>query len=193
MRVRENLGMEDRHTRTPSFTPSPSTSLSLCLSVSVSLSLCLSLSFFFLCRCFENFIQHRSMKRARDVREQLEGLMERVEIEVSSNPLDGVAIRKAITSGYFYHTARLSKGGTYKTVKNQQSVQIHPHSALFEKNPRWVVYHELVFTTKEYIRNVIEIDNAWLLEVAPHYYKKKELEDDAMKKLPKARGKAATS
>ena len=30
--------------------------------------------------CFENFIQHRSMTRARDVRDQLEGLMERVEV-----------------------------------------------------------------------------------------------------------------
>jgi len=36
----------------------------------------------------------RSMKRARDVRDQLEGLMERVEIDVASNPLDTVAIRK---------------------------------------------------------------------------------------------------
>ena len=44
--------------------------------------------------CFENFIQHRSMKRARDVREQLEGLMERVEIEITSNPNDSVPIRK---------------------------------------------------------------------------------------------------
>ena len=44
--------------------------------------------------CFENFIQHRSMKRARDVREQLEGLMERVEIEVTPSQYDAVAIRK---------------------------------------------------------------------------------------------------
>lgn len=46
--------------------------------------------------CYENFIQHRSMKRARDVREQLEGLMERVEIEISSNPNDSVPIRKVV-------------------------------------------------------------------------------------------------
>ena len=37
---------------------------------------------------------HRSMKRARDVRDQLEGLMERVEITVTSNITDNVAIRK---------------------------------------------------------------------------------------------------
>lgn len=138
--------------------------------------------------CFENFIQHRSMKRARDIRDQLEALLERVEIEIVSNPLDTQAIRKAITAGYFYHTARLSKGGHYKTVKHNQTVMIHPNSALFEDLPRWVIYHELVFTTKEYMRNVVEIENKWLLEVAPHYYKAKELEDSTVKKMPKQMG-----
>jgi len=140
--------------------------------------------------CYENFIQHRSMKRARDIRDQLEALLERVEIEIVSNPLDTVNIRKAITAGYFYHTARLSKTGNYKTVKHNQTVMIHPNSALFEDLPRWVIYHELVFTTKEYMRNTVEIENKWLLEVAPHYYKAKELEDSTVKKMPKAMGKA---
>ena len=36
------------------------------------------------------------MKRARDVRDQLEGLMERVEIELTSNPHDNIAIRKVV-------------------------------------------------------------------------------------------------
>lgn len=36
---------------------------------------------------------------------------------------------------------------------------------------------------------VIEIDSTWLLEVAPHYYKAKELEDASTKKLPKKVGK----
>ena len=53
-----------------------------------------------------------------------------------------------------------------------------------------MIYYELVFTTKEYMRNVIEIKNDWLLEVAPHYYKAKELEDSTNKKMPKMRGKA---
>ena len=72
--------------------------------------------------CYENYIQHRSMKRARDIRDQLEALLERVEIELTSNPLDTAAIRKCITAGYFSHTARLSKGGNYKTVKHNQQV-----------------------------------------------------------------------
>lgn len=44
--------------------------------------------------CYENFIQHRSMKRARDIRDQLEALIERVEIEPSSNIMDTTAVRK---------------------------------------------------------------------------------------------------
>ena len=140
--------------------------------------------------CFENYIQHRTMKRSRDIRDQLEGLLQRVEIELISNPGDIDNIRKAVTAGYFYHTSRLSKGGNYKTMKHQQTVMIHPNSSMFEELPRFLVYHELVFTTKEYMRNVIEVKNDWLFEVAPHYYKASELEDSTNKKMPKGRGKA---
>eukprot|EP00051_Salpingoeca_urceolata_P001944 m.45412 g.45412 ORF g.45412 m.45412 type:complete len:1050 (+) comp11779_c0_seq1:360-3509(+) len=141
--------------------------------------------------CFEVFVQHRSMNRARDVREQLVGLTERVEIELTTDPTNTVGIRKAVTAGFFYHTARLTKSGHYKTVKQQQTVHVHPSSSLFEEQPRWLVYHELVFTTKEFMRNVIEIENAWLLEVAPHYYKAKEIDDQTTKKMPKKVGRAA--
>eukprot|EP01050_Picozoa_sp_SAG11_P010366 SAG11_NODE_1033_length_6095_cov_5.337725_9_plen_141_part_00 len=81
--------------------------------------------------CFENYVQIRTMRRARDVKEQLEGLLERVEIEKESNT-DHEVIRKSIASGFFYHTAKLQKNGNYRTVKNPQSVQIHPSSALHQ-------------------------------------------------------------
>lgn len=57
--------------------------------------------------------------------------------------------------------------------------------------PRWVVYHELVLTSKEYMRTVSEIKPSWLIEIAPHYYSKKELVDESDKKLPKGQGRAA--
>ena len=49
---------------------------------------------------------------------------------------------------------------------------------MFEAMPKWVIYHELVFTTKEFMRNVIEINPDWLLEIAPHYYKKSDIMDN---------------
>lgn len=92
-------------------------------------------------------------------------------------------------------------------MKNKNTVYIHPNSCLFEDRPRWVIYHQLVYTTKEFMREVscslaayfnrltgrfpfqvIEIENTWLLEVAPHYYKQKEVEEQ--KKMPKVVGKA---
>ncbi|KAK3018412.1 hypothetical protein RJ639_003433 [Escallonia herrerae] len=118
--------------------------------------------------CYENYIQVRSMKRARDIRDQLEGLLERVEIELTSNFNDLEAIKKAITSGYFPHSARMQKNGSYRTVKHPQTVYIHPSSGLAQALPRWVVYHELVLTSKEYMRQVSELKPEWLrLELIP--------------------------
>lgn len=74
--------------------------------------------------------QVRSMKRARDIRDQLEGLLERVEIELTSNENDYEAIKKAITSGFFPHSAKLQKNGSYRTIKHPQTVNIHPSSGL---------------------------------------------------------------
>lgn len=39
------------------------------------------------------------MKRARDIRDQLEGLLERVEIELASSLSDMEPIKKCITAG----------------------------------------------------------------------------------------------
>ncbi|KAF9281313.1 hypothetical protein BGZ68_006724 [Mortierella alpina] len=143
--------------------------------------------------CFENFLQHRSMSRARDIRDQIVGLMERTEVTMVSNPnpSDTAPIRKAITSGFFYNAAKLTKSGdSYRTVKSNQTVLIHPSSSLYQVNPRWVVYYELVLTSKEFMRVVMEIESAWLTEVAPHYYKDKDLDDDSKKKMPKVQGMA---
>ncbi|XP_061343288.1 pre-mRNA-splicing factor ATP-dependent RNA helicase DEAH1-like [Gastrolobium bilobum] len=139
--------------------------------------------------CYENYIQVRSMKRARDIRDQLAGLLERVGIKLSSNSNDLDAIKKSITSGFFPHTARLQKNGLYRTVKLAQTVHIHPSSGLAQVVPRWVVYHELVLTTKEYMRQVTELKPEWLVEIAPHYYQLKDVEDSSSKKMPRGVGK----
>lgn len=47
--------------------------------------------------CYENFIQHKSMRRARDIREQLVNLLTRVEILLTSCPDDTVPLRKVTT------------------------------------------------------------------------------------------------
>ncbi|KAK5149325.1 hypothetical protein LTR04_007200 [Oleoguttula sp. CCFEE 6159] len=144
----------------------------------------------------ENFLQQRSLTRARDVRDQLAKLCDRVEVTVSSvGAGDMVPIQKAIAAGFFPNAARLQKGGdSYRTVKNNMTVYLHPSSVLMETRPKWAVYYELVLTSKEYMRSVMPLKPEWLTEVAPHYHKPKELEELGVdKKMPKGQGKAGGS
>ena len=127
----------------------------------------------------ENFLQQRSLTRARDVRDQLTKLCERVEVDPASTA--GASnlppIQKAITAGFFPNAARLQRSGdSYRTVKNNMTVHIHPSSVLMESRPKWVVFYELVLTSKEFMRSVMPLQPEWLTEVAPHYYKAKDVE-----------------
>ncbi|KAG1837592.1 pre-mRNA splicing factor [Suillus tomentosus] len=155
--------------------------------------------------CYEQFLQFKSLSRARDIRDQLAGLCERVEVVIQSNPNanDVSPVQKAITSGYFYNTAQLQKSGdSYRTLKTHHTVYIHPSSSLFQHQPpvKTVLYYELVMTSKSYmrqvlfptnlmhliallpIRQIMEIKPSWLMEgkyyhsIAPHYFKAADLE-----------------
>ncbi|KAK9857173.1 hypothetical protein WJX84_001063 [Apatococcus fuscideae] len=121
--------------------------------------------------CYENFIQARSLRRAQDVRKQLLAIMDRYKLDLVSAGRNFNKIRQAIASGFFFHAARKDPQEGYKTVVEQTPVFIHPSSALFQRQPDWVVYHELVLTSKEYMREVCAIDPKWLVELAPRFFK----------------------
>lgn len=129
----------------------------------------------------DNFMQYKSLTRARDVRDQLYALCDRVEIDpdISAAEMEDpqTAIQKALTAGFFPNAARLNRGGdSYKTVKSNQTVYIHPSSVLHLQRPKWLLYHELVLTSKEYMRNCMPLEPQWLTEVAPHFYKEADIE-----------------
>jgi len=121
--------------------------------------------------CYENFIQARSLRRAQDIRKQLLAIMDRYKLEVKTCGRNWNKVRKAIASGFFSHAAKKDPQEGYKTLVEGQPVYIHPSSAIFNKNPEWVVYHELVLTTKEYMREVCTIEPKWLVELAPKFFK----------------------
>ncbi|AES62983.1 ATP-dependent RNA helicase DHX8 [Medicago truncatula] len=121
--------------------------------------------------CFENFVQSRSLRRAQDVRKQLLSIMDKYKLDIVSAGKNFSKIRKAITAGFFFHAARKDPQEGYRTLVENQPVYIHPSSALFQRQPDWVIYHELVMTTKEYMREVTVIDPKWLVELAPRFFK----------------------
>ncbi|KAI9846131.1 MAG: Cyclin-dependent kinase catalytic subunit [Thelocarpon superellum] len=142
----------------------------------------------------ENFLQQRSLTRARDVRDQLAKLCDRVEVSIATAGANNlVPIQKALTAGFFPNAARLQRGGdAYRTVKTGMSVHLHPSSTLFDAPPKWVLFYELVLTSREYMRSNMPIKPEWLVESAPHYHKTKDLDTlgTDTKKMPKAVGKA---
>ncbi|CRG99163.1 pre-mRNA-splicing factor ATP-dependent RNA helicase PRP22, putative [Plasmodium relictum] len=125
--------------------------------------------------CHENFIHSRALKRAQDVRKQLLSIFEKYNYEVKKNTSKNdstryVNICKSICSGYFNHVCKRDSQQGYTTLLTNQQVFIHPSSTLFNKNPLFVVYHELVLTNKEYIRDCTIIQPQWLIQLAPNLF-----------------------
>lgn len=121
--------------------------------------------------CYENFVQIRTLKRAQDVRKQLLGIMDRHKLDVVSCGKQTARVQKCICSGFFQNAAKKDPQEGFRTLVDSQVVYIHPSSSLFNRQPEWVVYHELVLTTKEYMREVTTVDPKWLVEFAPAFFK----------------------
>ncbi|KAJ1916884.1 DEAH-box ATP-dependent RNA helicase prp22 [Mycoemilia scoparia] len=122
--------------------------------------------------CHDNYIQSRSLKRAADVRKQMLGIMDRYRQDIiSCGGKNFEPVCRAICGGYFRHAAKKDPTEGYKTIVDGTPVYIHPSSSLFNKDPQWVIYHELIMTTKEYMREITAIEPKWLIEAAPTYFK----------------------
>ncbi|THH04368.1 hypothetical protein EW145_g5571 [Phellinidium pouzarii] len=80
-------------------------------------------------------------------------------------------VRRAICSGFFRNAAKKDPQEGYKTLVEGTPVYIHPSSALFNRPPEWLIYHELILTTREYCHTVTAIEPKWLVEVAPQFFK----------------------
>lgn len=121
--------------------------------------------------CFENFIQARSMRRAQDVRNQLEQIMARYKHPIVSCGRNTTKVRQALCSGFFRNSARKDAQEGYKTLVEGTPVYMHPSSALFGKPAEHVIYDTLIMTTKEYMHNITAIEPKWLVECAPRFFK----------------------
>ena len=127
--------------------------------------------------CKEHYIHSKSLRKARNIKEQLINICKKIGIDYddeslsinNENTINN--IKKCIITGFFYNSVHLCSDGNYRTVKNPHVVNIHPGSCLFKENPKWVVYFELVYTSKEFMREIIEIKPEWLIQIAPFYFK----------------------
>ncbi len=95
-----------------------------------------------------------------------------MKINKSDDYDDPDAILKSLITGYFMNVAQRQLDGSYRNIRSQadESLVIHPSSVLANIRPKWVLYNEVVVTSKKYMREVSAIQVDWLLELAPHFY-----------------------
>lgn len=123
--------------------------------------------------CQKHFLQYKALKKVREVRQQLLEIMQTLKIEIKSvgmNEWDTVRI--CICAGYFNNAAKIKGIGEYVNLKTGTPCVLHPSSAIYGLGftPDYIVYHELVMTSKEYMQCVTAVEPEWLAEMGPVFF-----------------------
>ncbi len=104
---------------------------------------------------------------------QLADLADELDLRQNNNPAKPEAIHRAIMagtlSGVLCRDDVNSHGHNtiYRGIRGMFAA-IHPGSALFKKNPKWMLSGEIVQTTKIYARSCCTIKPEWLAELGGH-------------------------
>ncbi|GKV43459.1 hypothetical protein SLEP1_g50749 [Rubroshorea leprosula] len=116
----------------------------------------------------------------KDVRKQLSQIMQKMakgSLDVQANgrrnesQQDYRKLRKALCIGYAGQLAeRMIHHNGYRTIGfKSQLVQVHPSSVLRPDEegllPNYVVYHELIATSRPYMRNVCAVEMRWVVPI----------------------------
>ncbi|KAJ3871174.1 P-loop containing nucleoside triphosphate hydrolase protein [Lentinula edodes] len=107
-----------------------------------------------------HFLHPDLLRKAREARAQLEDIMKFQKMEIVSAGTDFDVIRKAIAAGYFHQAVRVKGIGEYSTALDVRGFY----------TPSYVVYHELILTSKEYITQVTAVDPYWFAEFGSVFY-----------------------
>ncbi|XP_042502946.1 probable pre-mRNA-splicing factor ATP-dependent RNA helicase DEAH4 isoform X1 [Macadamia integrifolia] len=130
--------------------------------------------------CKDNDLQVRGMMFSKDVRKQLSQIMQKIAkgpLDVQANQRwketqqDYRSLRRALCVGYANQLAeRMIHHNGYRTLGyKSQLVQVHPSSVLRSDEDgmlaNYVVYHELISTSRPFMRNVCGVEMSWVMPI----------------------------
>ncbi|CAN3373346.1 hypothetical protein DIURU_001279 [Diutina rugosa] len=124
-----------------------------------------------------NFINDKSMMKARDIRQQLVGVLEQLKLPLVSASED--TVRKCLCAGFFASAAVVERvnpnsgSPEFSSLRHRyMKLFLHPTSVLVGANLScpYVIYHSLMMTSKEYISCVTVVDPLWLVDYGGVYY-----------------------
>uniref|UniRef100_UPI00398EC82E probable ATP-dependent RNA helicase DHX37 n=1 Tax=Pristiophorus japonicus TaxID=55135 RepID=UPI00398EC82E len=137
--------------------------------------------------CTENGLRQKAMVEIRRLRGQLTNVVNAVfpEAGLFVDPkmkpptvTQVTYLRQIVMAGLGDHIARKVQSEevldekwrhAYKTPLMDEPVFIHPNSVLFKHLPEFVVYQEIVETSKMYMKGLTEIESEWIPLLLPEY------------------------
>ncbi|CAN1794694.1 Probable pre-mRNA-splicing factor ATP-dependent RNA helicase DEAH4 [Linum perenne] len=130
--------------------------------------------------CRDHGLQERGMVFVKDVRKQLCQIMQKIakgstDVRATRRYRDGEHgcrnLRKALCVGYANKLAeKMVHHNGYRTIGfKPQLVQVHPSSVLKPDDdgmfPNYVVYHELIATSRPFMRSVCSVEMRWVVPI----------------------------
>uniref|UniRef100_A0A8C3V8R4 Activating signal cointegrator 1 complex subunit 3 n=1 Tax=Catharus ustulatus TaxID=91951 RepID=A0A8C3V8R4_CATUS len=137
--------------------------------------------------CEENGLRYKAMLEVRRLRGQLTTAVNSVctdaglYVDPKMKPPTEAQVtflRQIVLAGLGDHVARRVQAeellddkwkNAYKTALLEDPVFIHPSSVLFRELPEFVVYQEIVETTKLYMKGVSAVEPEWIPALLPPY------------------------
>ena len=143
--------------------------------------------------CVRHFIHGKAMKKVDEIRSQIVDIVKSADRKNISS-CGGMSgdidlVRKAVGISYFHNVGKLRGIGEYINMLTSVPCHLHPTSALYGlgHTPEYIVYHEVVKTTKEYMQCVTAIDPEWLGEDGVKFFTLKYSSADGRKERERDR------
>jgi len=124
--------------------------------------------------CKEHYLNYRSLATANNIYCQLSQLLQQQKYSSSfmsrlyEEESEQDRLGRCLVAGFFRQSVRIGSNCQLYTLFEPLQVDIHPssvlHRRLSSKEEGYLIYHELIWTTKPYIRTVMRVKEEWLLQ-----------------------------
>lgn len=123
----------------------------------------------------KSFLSYVRVREWRETHRQLKLFSQEMNIRENIEPADYKSVHSAILTGLLSYIGSKSDERDYLGTRNRR-FQLFPGSALFKKQPKWLVAGEIVETQKTYARMIAKIEPEWIEPIAGHLLKRNHFE-----------------
>jgi ATP-dependent helicase HrpA len=118
--------------------------------------------------CRSEFLNYLRVREWQDLRGQLRQIVRNLGLTENETPADEQHVHRALLAGLLSHVGlKDERRNDYQGARNARFA-IFPGSALFRKQPRWVMAAELVETSRLWGRIAARIEPEWVERLAEH-------------------------